>query len=74
MNVEHGASEVLHLTSCSTVQQFHRSASHEVCHAILEYIRPVVKVGIFYSGNAFKAAFQCVPPTPETKEVVDEVP
>ena len=34
----------------------------------------MVKVGIFYSGNAFKAAFQCVPPTPETKEVVDEVP
>ena len=41
---------------------------------LIDYTLPVVKVGIFYSGNAFKAAFQCVPPTPETKEVVDEVP
>ena len=39
MNGKQGVSKVLHLTCCSTVQQFHRSASHEVCHAILEYIR-----------------------------------
>ena len=31
------------------------------------WVGTVIKVGIFYSGNAFKVAFQCVPPTPSCR-------